>query len=434
MIYFILIFISLILSAVFSATETAFIALSEIETKILIAKYTIRGKIIQFLQKRKAIFVSAMVVGNNAANILFSVVATQYTVLVFGERFLFIATIIIIVVMLVFGEIPPKQLALRYHIQFVSLFSFVFLIFFILLWPAARFFSFFGAILEMFLRKKDTNEFNTLSQDHLTEFLYQMRFIKNIPQDKTRRITRALTLSDTSIENIMTHRKDVFSLSADCKLSEAIAKINQTFYVNIPVYANDDNEQIIGILHAPQLVKAMISGNIDDQIKTIMNDAVILQESHSVEYALNVFKEKNIGFAIVLDEYGGLAGVLSDSDISFHVLNLQTFVNVLDVEHQIRNKHILKDANRENSFFVDGETEITTIEEMAHVTLTPRPKFHTIGGYLSEYSGGEYITSNKENTTHKKSIHHDKLGVFTILKEKNGRIILLRWKKAMVEQ
>ncbi len=438
MLYLIYIFLSLLFSAFFSAVETAFVALTSMQAKILKSRYPFRGKMIEFLQNHKPIFISAMVAGNNAANVVFSVFATRYTLLVFGEQAVFVATILIILSMLIFGEIPPKQIALQYHMQFLIAFAPLLCVFFILLWPVAQFFSFFSMMVQIFSKNKNVHAMESISQEHLLHFLYQMRFIKNIPQEKTRRITRTLMLSDVSVENIMTHRKDVFSLSSDTSIGEASQKLAHTFYTRIPVYEHDDVEHIIGFVYASDIFNRLLENNITMQIKAIMRKAVVLQESNSVEDALAIFERQETQFAIVIDEYGGLAGLLVYTDISAYVLNMHHsnsshYTSSFDGgEFLKKDKHIIEDEKHENVFFVHGEAPLSEVEEIARVTLENRGESHTIGGYLSEYTGGGYIADedNAQNFTciqAQKTIEHELLGSFTILEEKNGRIVFLRW-------
>lgn len=438
MLYLIGIFLSLLFSAFFSATETAFVALTSMQGKVLKSRYPLRGRIIEFLQDHKSTCISAMVAGNNAANVVFSVVATRYTLVVFGEQAVFFATILIILSMLIFGEIPPKQIALQYHMQLLVASAPLLFVFFIVLWPAAQFFSFFSMMVRVFSKNKDVHVLETISQEHLLHFFYQMRFIQNIPQEKTRRITRALMLSDISVENIMTHRKDIFSFSADTTMRGAAQKLTDTFYTRIPVYENDDVEHIVGIVHASDIVNGLLESKAMVQIKDVIRKTTVLQESTSVEDALAVFEQQGTQFAIVIDEYGGLAGVLAHTDISSYVLNMQYSVSsnrIASVEDGglfKKEQYVIEDEKQKNVFFVHGEAPLSEIEEIARVTLEDRGESHTIGGYLSEYTGGGYIADeddggNLKHTKVQKTIDHSLLGRFTILEEKNGRIVFLRW-------
>ena len=434
MFFLLAILLSILFSAFFSATETAFVALTDVQIKILDSKHPRRGKIVQFLKDREETFISAMLIGNNAANVAFSVFVTQYTIKTFGETAVVFSSIIIVLLMLLFGEIPPKQLAIRYGYQFILVFSFPLLVIFILLSPIAHLFSFFSMFISIFLKKKKTNVIETISQEHLIHLFYQMRFTRNIPKNKTRRIMRALTLSETPIENIMTRRPDVFSLPGDTTIQEALSILEKTFHTHIPIYQGDDIEHIVGVVQAKDLIRKKQQKQEKNQLDSIMKTVSIVQETKNIEDCLNTFKEENTRFVVVIDEFGGLAGIITMTDIAFHVLETTTSKNQKDIEKIFKDKkYIVPHKTQRNTFWVDASAELSDIEEIAHTTIHPRPESHTIGGYLAEHTGGSYISDNKKTKgistpVTEKTIHHETLGVFTILEEKNGRIISLIWK------
>lgn len=408
-------------------------ALTPMQQKIIEAKHPMRGRMLAFLKKHGETFVSATVVGNNAVNVLFSVACTQYAENMFGGSDVVVAftTVAIIILMLMIGEIPPKQLGLRYSAWYANTFVFSFIGTFFVLWPAARAFSFFSMVVSaVFLRGKNPAGVESLSKEHLEALLSQMRFADSIPQENTRRVMRALTLADVEVENVMTRRQDVFSFAVGETVGEAAHKLTDSFYAVIPVYENGNVEQIVGVVKATKVFAALTQGKSADMIRTIMSAAPVLQESHSLDHALDVFERRGSDFSVVLDEYGGLAGVVTLWDIADYVFGLQQHGDDEESQAKTDERLITKGPNDE-VFLIDGAAELSDIEDIAHVTITPRPESHTIGGYLAEYTGGGYIvkTQDGRGESSAKTIAHEKLGVFTILKEKNGLIALLRWEK-----
>lgn len=391
----------LILSAVFSATETAYTSLSIIQIQEMSSSFGKKGKMVEFLSKRPDILLTTILIVNNLVNIAASAIVTNVTIQTFGSQALAISTGLLTLVVLVFAEVTPKQIAIihneviainmAYPVRWVSW----------ILLPVIKFIGFISSLITHFVggEKKKLSLDGILSMVSIAERqgiveTYETRMIKNV-----------FRFNDTQVQAIMTHRTEVFSLQKEISIGDALVLISEKGYSRIPVY-NDDVEEIIGIVLVKNLMANFHAGRSNLKLKDIMLKPLYISETRKVNELFYTLKNQKLNIVVVMDEYGGLAGIVTMEDITEEL-----FGELYD-EHEMHQRDKITLLHN-GSYRLMGETIIHQIEDRLGLELPSGKYSQTLAGYLVEYLGSIPIKNQNIETPY---------GNFVIESVKRNRI------------
>ena len=407
--HIIIIIISFLLSVFFSGVETAYTSLTRIQQHIIIAKYPFRGKILALMLKNPMLVLSTILIGNTTANTSFSVAFSQVVVTLIGSNVLAIATGIITLFLLIFCEITPKQFSLQFNEKIIIKAIFPLYIFQCIFLPFSLVLNKIS-ILVQFIMKKNTQKNNDLlTRAHLAHLFYNAQSLGELESEYTNTIMRILNFSKLSIESIMVHRRLVVSLSSQSTIEEAQNITNKYIYSTYPVYEQDNQEHIIGIVHLHDIIKEK---NTQKTIKQLIQKAIFITKSTTVHEVIEQIKYKEHTLSVVIDEFGGFSGIASIKDITRYIFDL-------DAQHHNKEHteklFLMLDSRRA---LLDTSVPLNELEEYIRNILEPSPESNTIGGYILELTQNIPTVGNSIDTP---------LGTFKILRVKQNRIQSLLW-------
>jgi putative hemolysin len=397
----ILIIILLFLSGVFSATETAYTSLSVVQIQELAPDYDKKGKMVKFLSKRPDILLSTILIVNNLVNIAASSIVANVTIQTYGSQGLAISTGLLTLVVLIFAEVTPKQIAIVHNEKIALFMAYpVRWVSWILL-PVIKFIGFISSLITHLVG----GEKKKLS---LEGILYMVSIAEGqgvVETYETRMIKNVFRFNDTLVQAIMTHRTEVFSLNKNTSIGDALVKISEKGYSRIPVY-NNDPEEINGIVLVKNLMANYHAGKSNLKLKDIMLKPLYISGTRKVNELFYTLKNQKLNIAIVKDEYGGLAGIVTMEDITEEL-----FGELYD-EHEKHERDKIS-ALRDGSYRVMGETTIHQIEDRLGLELSTGKYAQTLAGYLVEYLGNIPVKNQRIETP---------FGVFQIESIKRNRI------------
>jgi magnesium and cobalt exporter, CNNM family len=408
----VLLIILLMLSGFFSSTETAFTSLSLIQAQKLIDDYGKRGKRVQKLSQNPDILLTTLLIGNNLVNIGATALATQLTISHFGNYALGYMTGALTLFILIFGEVTPKQIAMAKNMTICLNTSPV------ILFLSYLFRPFIWAIT--LISSTITNLFVSSDQRALTlENLLQMVSMGEnmgiVETYENQMVKNVFRINDTPIQGIVTHRTDVFSLDSDLKLSDTFDTILESGYSRIPVF-KENTENIIGIILVKELVRMNRSSLNGYRLRDLMQEPLYIPHSKKVNEVFTLFKQKNINIAIVLDEYGGLAGIVTREDV------IEEIFGELYDEHEIKETDKII-SEEKNTWIISGDTSFYAIHDILDIELEHSKRILTISGYLIEKIGR--IPVEEELLDFEE-------GSYEVLKIKSNRIDSVRFKKKIL--
>ena len=367
----------LTLSAIFSAAETALTKASRARMHQLEREGDGPARRVNKLLSNQETMIGAVLLGNNLINILASALATQVlTTLIPGPWGVAVATAAMTVLVLVFAEVLPKTVAIVRSddvaralsgptLFIVSLFGPVI---YVIQWIVRRALRIFGVKLDMAVDVLAAHEEIRGAVDyHHAEGL--------VESGDRRMLGGVLDLSDMDVSEIMVHRKSMVLLDADLPPRELVDEVLEAQHTRIPLY-RDEPDNIVGVLHARDLLKALAQAKEGVEgldIAAIVREPWFIPDTTNLKDQLNAFLKRKNHFALVVDEYGALQGLVTLEDI------LEEIVGEIDDEHDTSVEGVRRQAD--GSVNVDGHVTVRDLNRAMEWRL-PEGEAVTIAGLV----------------------------------------------------
>tara|TARA_B100001027_G_scaffold69336_1_gene47357 strand:- start:1029 stop:2282 length:1254 start_codon:yes stop_codon:yes gene_type:complete len=373
LLFSILIFL-LILSGFFSGSETGMMAANKIKLRNLSKKSKTSAKRALELLKRPDQLLSAILVGNNFANILASAIVTIMMLNYFGGNVV-LGSIILTIVILIFSEITPKTMAAIKPESFATRSSFILNILVYVFKPLIFFTNFLSRqILKIFnLDAKDATLNENLNTEELKTLLEESGEL--IPKQYRIMLSSVLGMEELIVEDIMIPTSEIIGIDVNMDYENATKIIRSTEYTRLPVY-KDSIDNMIGVLHLKDSHTFLKNFNRKGKINKILQKTYFVSQSTLLMKQLREFLASNQTIALVVDEYGEIEGLISVEDIFKEITG--KFGG--DKEELEREFIKLKDG----SILTDGNSKIRDLNNYVNWEI-PEAGSKTINGLITEY-------------------------------------------------
>ena len=337
--YIVVMVVLVLMSAYFSATETAFSSLNKTRVKAMIEKGNKKAKLVLSLSENYDKLISTILIGNNIVNIALSSIATVMFISLYGDIGATVATAVITVVVLIFGEITPKSIAKDVPEKF-AMFSAPIIKFFIwILTPINFLFSLWKKLVSKIFKVEENAK---MSSEELIMLVDEVEQEGTFDTDESELIRNAIEFTELEAEDILTHRVDLEAVSLDTPKDEIARIFATTQFSRLLVY-EENIDNIVGIIHLKDFFKEY--GITKQNIKTIMTKPLFIQKSEKINDLLKILQTNKSHIAVVIDEYGGTLGIVTMEDI------LEELVGEIWDEHDEIIENFKEIA--ENKFVVD---------------------------------------------------------------------------------
>ncbi len=403
-----LILFLLAVGAFFSMTETAFTSLSRIKVRQLQKEKARHADLIAKLRSNLDELIATVLIGTNFVNTFNSAVTTAFAVKVFGAEYVSAATAVILFLVIIFVEIVPKTFAAINTETAVKNTAIPVYLIKAVLYPVVKTFCLFTRFIDFAEKKIFKSKRVLITEDELKTLIEVGEKEGTLEQSERKMLERLFEFSDLSVHSIMRHRSLVKYISTESSLDEVIAIFQTTGYSRIPVYENDV-ENIVGVLHFKSVLFAspLITAS-KDFIKICMAEPAFVPETMSAIDLLKKFKKEKINFAVAVNEYGGMAGIVTLDDILSEVFG------------RITDEHGTVEVSPEdkitvigtNEFIVPGDMKLDDLNDVLNINLSSET-FDTLGGWLLE----QFDELPPVGKTHKKN------GVLYIVEDQSQRRI-----------
>ena len=362
-------------SGYFSATETAFSSLNRIRVKNLAEKGDKKAKLVLDLLENFDSLLSTILIGNNIVHIACASVATLLFVKLLGEeQGPSVATIVITIVVLIFGEVTPKSIAKENPEKF-AMFAAPFLnVLMIILTPFNFLFIQWKKLISKIFHTE--NDYS-ITEEELLTIVEEAEQEGRIDEQESSLIRSAIEFSEQEAIDILTPRIDIVGVSHDATKEEIAQVFEETNYSRLPVY-KESIDHIIGILYQKDFY------NLDDEetsFEHIIRPAMFITESKKIGELLQELQQKKSHIAIVLDEYGGTTGIVTLEDI------LEELVGEIWDEHDEVINEIEKISDTE--YIVHGSTNLEDLFEVLDMGMKINEEVEemevvTVSGWVME--------------------------------------------------
>ena len=344
----------LVLSALFSGAETSVTAASIPRMHTLARQGDHRAELVNELWTRKERLIGAILFGNNLVNIMASALATGLLIGIFGDAGVAYATIIMTLLVLVFAEVLPKTYAIHHADRLALSAAPVLRVVVFVLFPITHTLH---VVVRGTLRLFGIEMSSSLSPEQSEEELRGAIDLHAGEDEEEVRHERAmlrsiLDLADVEVSEIITHRKQVSSIDAELPPAEIVSAVLESPHTRMPLW-RDEPDNIVGVLHAKALLRAVQAEHSDLGQLDIMAIAIapwFIPESTDLLSQLQAFRARHEHFAIVVDEYGEVLGIVTLEDI------LEEIVGEIADEHDV----VIEGVKLQNdgSIVVDGAVTI----------------------------------------------------------------------------
>jgi putative hemolysin len=378
----------LLCSAFFSACEVAYFSLNSLQLSEMLEKKGRLGRLVNSLLEKPRELLITIYIGNEFVNIAISVVITSVAISIFGSIGVGIAIGLSTFLLLVFGDIIPKSISIKFAQSYAMFSAYPLMAFAKLVQPAQKLFtvwtekiiSSMGILPHGFKESPITDEeFRAMVQVGEGEGV--------IDSDERELIQNVIEFGETTVEEIMTPKIDMFTVNIEDSLDEILPRIIENFYSRVPVYGVGE-EEILGVLFTKDLTRLKHLPREKVNLKSMLHPAVSVPQSKKIKEMLEEFRKLKRHMAIVLDEYGSVCGLVTLEDI------IEELVGEIDSE--MRQDELPSKKLNENHYRVLGAYSLAEFNESFQSEL-PEDDYDTVGGFVFGLFGR--IPRSGESTT-----------------------------------
>ena len=367
---FVVLFILLVLSGFFSSAETALFSISKAKAIHLAKEKGRANSLIKKMKDDPHRLLSTILIGNNLVNVGASAIATAITIDLVESHAVGIATGIMTFAILIFGEIFPKSIATRNNILIARLVILPLYWLSILFYPIILFLNFIPKLTGKIHKKP------IVTEEELMTFVEVVEEEGGIEEEEKELIENIFEFDDTNASEIMTPRADMFVIDGDDELKlEAVVKSG---FTRIPVIEGDI-DHIVGILNVKDLLKYQATSADEINVREIMRPPYFVPENKKLDNLLHQFKKRKQHMAIIVDEHGGVSGLITLEDA------LEEIVGEIIDETDTVEHHIIK--TRPNEWRVLGKSEIDEVNETIKMEIPDSREYDTFSGYVLDQIG-----------------------------------------------
>jgi len=370
----------LLISGFFSSAETAFFSISRTRARHLAKDGARSFRLIEQMKDDPHRLLSTILIGNNLANVGASALATSLMLKFIPNNAVGIATGVMTFTILVFGEVFPKSLATRNNILVARAVVYPIYWLSILFWPAINLLNFIPKLTGKI------KQASGITEDDLKTFVEVVEEEGEIKEEEREFIENIFEFDDTNASEIMTPRTDMFVIDINQPLD--LAAVVQSGYTRIPVI-KDDLDHVIGIINIKDLFMHQVTSQAPIEIGRLMRPAYFVPENKKIDQLLHQFKRRKNHLAVVIDEHGGVAGLITLEDV------LEEIVGEISDETDREEQHIVRVKTGE--WIVLGKSEIDEINETIGMNIPDSREYDTFSGFVLERIGR--IPREKEKIT-----------------------------------
>ena len=368
----IIIIILLLLSAFFSSAETAFTMVNKIRIRSLIEDGNKRAITVGKIIDNSGKMLSAILIGNNIVNISASALMTSLTIHLWGSYATGIATGVMTVLVLIFGEITPKTTATIYAEKFALVYAPVVYFIMFIFTPVIFIIDMLSGVILKLIHVDANNKHNKITEEELRTFVQVSHEDGVIESNEKKIINNLFDFGDTEAKDVMIPRIDMTLADVNTGYDDIIELFRETKYTRIPIYeGNPDN--VIGILNIKDLI---LSQHNDFNIRSIMRKPFFTYEHKNTSELFNVMQRSSHSISIVLDEYGSTAGMITTEDLLEEIVGeIRDEYDTDETDPFIKVGHY--------SYLVDGSYKLDDLNDSLNLKFTSQDN-DSIGGFIIE--------------------------------------------------
>ena len=366
--------ILLVLSAFFSSAETSFITVNRIKVLSLVEEGNKRAALVIKIIDQPAKMLSAVLIGNNIVNISCSALATSFTISVWGNKATGIVTGVLTLLVLIFGEITPKNTANMYATNMAMAYAPIIWVLMIVLTPVIFIVDHLAGFFLRLLRIDNNKKKDIFTEDEIRTIVNVSQQEGVIESNEKKIINNLFDFGDSTAKDVMIPRIDMTLADVSSSYDDIISLFRQTMYTRIPIYENTP-DNVIGILNIKDLI-VNPSDNDTFNIRNIIRKPFFTFEQRNTSDLFKEMQLSSTSIAIVLSEYGTTSGMITTEDL------LEEIVGEIRDEYDTDEKEALSKIN-DTTYRVDGSFKLDDLNDELGTKLESEDN-DSVGGLIVE--------------------------------------------------
>ena len=362
-------------SGFFSASETSLMSLSKIRIRYMEDEGVKGAKLVGSLIEKSSDLLSSILVGNNIVNIAPTSVSTSLFINIFGDGGVAIATAVMTVLVLVFGEITPKTIAANSPEKVAVVVSKPISIIMKITKPIVWVFNLLTGIIFKIMGIDNDGVKPFITEEELKAMVNVSHEEGVLEMEEREIINNVFQFGDMQAKEAMIQRLDMVAIDIEDSYDEIIELFKSEKLSRLPVY-QESIDDIVGILNIKDIIFLSDEEIENFDIKDYVREAFFTYEFKKITQLLEEMKKEKTQMAIVVDEYGGTAGLLTIEDL------VEVIVGDIDDEYDEEEEEIVK--INDNEYLVEGSTKISDVNEQLGINLESE-EFDSIGGFIIGY-------------------------------------------------
>ena len=360
------------MSAYFSATETAYSSLNKIKLKSIANNGNKKAKLALELSEKYDSVISTILIGNNIVNIATASLATVLFTKLLGSSGVTVSTIVMTILILIFGEISPKSIAKDIPESFAIVSAPLLNVFCIILKPVNHIFCLWKNLISKVLK---IQKHSGITEDEILTIAEEAENEGGINPQQLEIIKSAIELNEQEVIEAFTPRVDMIAVKDSCSKEELLNLFIESGFSRIPVY-HDNIDNVIGIINEKDLINIVVNNN-NEEISSIIKPLNVIQPHMKLSHLLKVLQNNKSHMALIADEYGGTMGIITLEDI------LEELVGEIWDEHD----KVVNDIEKigEDEYIVRGNANIEKVLE--EVDLEDEFEVNSVNGWVIQQFG-----------------------------------------------
>ncbi|MGL4981341.1 MAG: hemolysin family protein [Treponemataceae bacterium] len=370
--YFSLLSLLIFFSLFFSISESVFLSLNKVRLEHLREKKIKSAIRIGKMLDTKIKLINTILLGNNIVNVALASLCTSIAIRYWGEQSIAISAFILTIVLLIFGEITPKLLGVKYAEQLSPILAPPLQFFIYIFYPLATLLQSFSKWILKIVGVTMQEKTNHFTEEDIKNFIAMSHDDGIIEETEKQMLHKVFAFTDLTAKDVMTSRTNIVALSLSSSYEQILALSKKSHFSRFPVYETDI-DSICGFVHVKDVL--FWDNSTDFSLKKIMHKPIFVFESKKIAAVQQLLMEANEGMAIVLDEYSGTQGLLTMEDLAQEIFG--------DVNSKVTSNDFFEHQKNTQSLIVDGSMRLTELSNLLGIELTSK-NYDTIAGFIIE--------------------------------------------------
>ncbi|QVL35074.1 hemolysin family protein [Aminirod propionatiphilus] len=372
-----LLLLLLLLSALFSSTETSITAVGRGKLMALQERHPGRRRFLAWLADQTQRALTVTLVANNLVNIAASAMATSLALRLYGQQGPLLAVVVMTVLIVIFGEILPKSIAIVRNetilVAVLPMLRFLSVLFSPLLWLTVAIVRGLGKLLGIDLVPQHA----FVTREEIEQMVNIGGASGALEEEERKMIHGVISFEETRAYEVMVPRTDMVALARETTLAEAVEVILEHGHSRVPIIG-ESLDQIVGILYVKDLLRSLVSGDPGTSVEGICREALFVPETMRIAGLFSLMRGNKVHMAIVVDEYGGTAGILTLEDL------LEEIVGEIQDEYDEETPSIIADGD--GSYLVQGGVNLEDLSDRLGYSFTS-DDVESVAGFIISLAG-----------------------------------------------